>query len=69
MALSDVKAGDEVYVVSMEGWSATYNLAIVERTTATQVIVNAKRYRRNDGYEVGVMRVGEMTGADAETMG
>ena len=54
--LGDVKAGDEIYVVTMLGWEPHYQTATVERTTATQIIVNGNRYRRQDGYGVGDKR-------------
>jgi hypothetical protein len=51
--LSNLKAGDRVYI--NRGSSIGYNLtpAIVERTTKTTIIVNDSKYRKSDGVKQG----------------
>ena len=51
--LSNLKAGDRVYI--NRGSSIGYNFvpAIVQRTTKTTIIVDDKKYRRSDGVMQG----------------
>ena len=55
MALSDVKAGDEVIVVERPLYNLNrMHLATVDRTTATQIILGNTRFWRKNGLRVGV---------------
>lgn len=48
--LNDLKVGDAVVVSVGHSGEA---IRSIERTTATQFIVDGERYRRNDGRQVG----------------
>ena len=48
--LTTIQAGDEVVITT---WDRYPQVATVTRTTATQVIVGASKYRRSDGREIG----------------
>jgi hypothetical protein len=59
MALSDVKAGDEVIMIQyVLGRSpARQTIVTVDRVTETQIIVGNQRFRRKDGAAVGDSRL------------
>jgi len=51
--LNELKAGDDVLIRGSRELSAQ-RIAKVDRTTATQVIVGNARYRRKDGFQMGL---------------
>ena len=51
--LASLKPGDKV-AKSRGNWSRSYDIATVERLTATQITLsNGRKYRRDSGYEIG----------------
>ena len=65
-SLSDLKEGDVVVVRETRRIGTDYlTIARVERTTATQIIVDGQRYRRQDGKECGAGRYPSYLAVDA----
>lgn len=49
----DLKAGDEVVLLSGRFGDTRYSLEKIERVTKTLIIINGDRYRRADGRQTG----------------
>jgi len=65
-SLSDLKEGDVVVVRETRRIGTDYlTIARVERTTATQIIVDGQRYRRQDGKECAAGRYPSYITVDA----
>jgi hypothetical protein len=48
----DLKAGDEVVLISRVFGDTQYSLKKVERVTKTQIVIDNTKYRRSDGWEI-----------------
>jgi hypothetical protein len=66
--LAGLKAGDQVVVDHGGSWHSTRKLYAVEKTTATQIVIGATRYRRKDGCEVGDHYRGRIIKPTAEVL-
>ena len=51
--LGGLKKGDEVVVIRSHGGRSSYRTCAVERTTATQILVDSLRVRKENGRIVG----------------
>ena len=51
--LNNVQAGDKVVIYVSRWGTGSHRLMQVARTTKTQIIIMAERFKRSDGYMIG----------------